>query len=166
MIHWPLPSPGHGVVKTRETRPETFKAKASCAPRGLRVSQQQWAGIRASHRCRHQRVLGVEVLPFQIVEKLIDADKSGVLSLVYPSESPILALYLSQSSLVNCSSEFSHNPPVNVGVAVVSGFVNDVELAVEDPRLARRRSCRGQLLQELVFVSVVRRPIESGEPEN
>ena len=77
MIHWPLPSPGHGVVKTRETRPETFKAKASYSPRGLRVSRQQWAGIRASRQCRHQRVLGVEVLPFQIAEKLIDADQSG-----------------------------------------------------------------------------------------
>ena len=91
--------------------------------------------------------------PIQWCRKIVSANRSGVLTLVAPCESSILALYLSQTSLVDCGSEFSHDPPVYVGVALISGFVDDVEIAIDQPWLSVGRPDSDHLIEELIFLA-------------
>ena len=101
-----------------------------------RAAEQECAAIQVRCRCNHEEEGGEDGFPGNVAEKLVDTYECGNLVLVTPTESMVLAFYLSKSSRVDRRPKPTHDAVVEVKVVFVLCLIDCVEIAVHEPRLA------------------------------
>ena len=100
-------------------------------------------------------------IPARVAESPVKTDQSGVISLIAPGILSVLLFYLFELAGVQGLPKLTHEAKIQVGVVLVRGLVNEVEIPEDQPP-GRARCCdRSQLADESDLLRVALRPIDT-----
>jgi hypothetical protein len=99
-LHIPLPSFLYNVYKTRNPRPEVFKAKIIPEPWPNPLTKEDRVVIRERRGQCYQHIFREQQLPFFVAKNYVQSDQGGFFTFIAPWKFPILEAKFKQLTAV------------------------------------------------------------------